>query len=125
MLKRLTKLLIVTAILGTGFARQIIIIGFEFHQARPSCSYCIINSRLEVLGHGKCYLMKTLKDTGERQGDGQAIGELFITLFLEPMPVHEFDNVFQAEGRGKTDGSDSLYIGKYRLEQWRPPIVKV
>jgi hypothetical protein len=67
MLQKLTAYLLILSILAAGFSRYVIYAGFALNKQYIANTLCENKDKPKLQCHGKCYLMKKVKQAEEKE----------------------------------------------------------
>src|ERR1700761_7006096 len=79
MLKRISILFLIVALMATNFSRYFIYAGFELNQKYIAENLCINKNKPWLHCNGKCYFMKKIKEAQQKESseEGQTQKNLF------------------------------------------------
>lgn len=93
MLNRIFAILILCGLIGSNFTRFFIVAGFELNQGYIAEKLCENKSRPWMNCHGKCFLMKKLKQAEEKEKKQERENRL--SQHMEALPAMASTFIFK------------------------------
>ena len=124
MLKRLTAIVLLIALIGTNCSRFFAYTGFELNQKYIAENLCVNKARPWLHCNGKCYFMKKIKQAEEnekKQETKDNLSRLEISIFNEPFTVAFIAPVILENNGNSFPRYNFQYCNRYIETIFRPP----
>ncbi|NHA02626.1 hypothetical protein G7092_02395 [Mucilaginibacter sp. HC2] len=124
MLRRLTAILLLLALINCSCSRFAVCAGFGLNRAYITRELCINKTRPWLHCNGKCYLMKKIKQAEEnekKQSERDNLNRLEISLFQEIVVLTFQQPESERLNQTSFPGYSYLYSSRYIDTLFRPP----
>lgn len=126
MLRRLTAILLLLALINCSCSRFVVCAGFGLNRAYITQELCVNKTRPWLHCNGRCYLMKKIRQVEEnerKQTEKDNLSRLEISFFQD-IPVLNFDQL-EPDGLGQNAFPVYAYYysSRYTDTLFRPPKV--
>ncbi|MDB5110875.1 MAG: hypothetical protein JWR67_1989 [Mucilaginibacter sp.] len=124
MLKRLTAIVLLIALISTNCSRFFACAGFELNQKYIAENLCVNKARPWLHCNGKCYFMKKIKQAEEnekKQETKDNLSRLEISIFKEPFTVAFIAPVILENNGNSFPRYNFQYSNRYIETIFRPP----
>lgn len=124
MLRRLTAIVLLLALINCSFSRFVVCTGFGLNRAYISQKLCINRTRPWLHCNGKCYLMKKLRQAEEnerKQTEKDNLSRLEINFFQEALVLSFLQPVIPSQQKAKFPAYSYGYSSRYTETLFRPP----
>lgn len=124
MLKKLTAICLLAAMISSNCSRVFIYAGFEANQKYIAKYLCVNKNRPSLHCNGKCYFMKKLKQADENEKKQEAkdnLNKIEVSLFQEPFQLAFIKPTIIAAEKGSFPAYYYRYSSRYIETIFRPP----
>lgn len=124
MLKRLTAIILLVALISSSFSRCFVYAGFELNHKYIAEKLCINKDRPWLHCNGKCYFMKKIRQAEENEKKQEAkdnLSRLEISFFQEPFRVTFIEPAILERHQSTFPRYTYSYSSCYLETIFRPP----